>query len=297
MSVYYDIYEHLIIADTEKHHVELSNLHYRLSLMAAWVLQRRGYMNDLKIIADGKTFHIADDILNDRYQEALDALYKAKSVEVTSKYGCSVKAMESDPTPFELLRYLDMDLDEDPDYLDGLFYCVHNYADCGSGAGGVNAYGKKNGVLYTGTVPSVETDLLPDGIWYAPQTAIVCQVDAEEGRDMAAIEEVCRRLCRFSPESCNKESLSHLEENYGITSGQLTVSEDNIEFYMDYLQVKSDAELKEVIQLYAKLIELTDGECGLIGELVDFSGSDPRLLHFDVESDGKYTMKLFSVAD
>lgn len=300
MSVYYDIHEHLVIEDTEKHDVELCNLHYRLSLMAAWVLQRRGGMRNLTIIADGQKFSFMGDILNARYQEALDVLCKARSVEVISDFGCYTKAMEVSPTPFELMAYLDEEIKENPEYIDGLFYCVYNNADCGDGAGIVCAYGKKNGVLYTGAVPFVETKQIPDGNWYAPQTAIACEVDAKEGRDMAAIEDVCRRLCRFSQETFTKddeEALSRLEENYGITSQQLSVSENSIALYTNFLRVKNDDELKEVIRLYAMLIDLTDGECGLIGELVDVSGSDVRVVHFDVEASGEYTIEIAAVAE
>lgn len=300
MSVYYEIKEHLVIEDTEKHSLELGNIHYRLSLMAAWTLQHRGSVIDLTIVADGEKFRFTDDILNTRYQEALYALYKANSAEIICDYGCSVRAMESDPTPFELMSYLDEEIKENPDYLDGLFYCVHNSADCGNGAGIVCAYGKKNGVLYTGAVPFVEVDKIPDGDWYAPQTAIACEVEAQEGRDLAAIADVCSRLCKFSQETFTKDdedAQSRLAENYGITSGQLDISGDSVAFYTNFLRIKNDDELKELMRLYAKLIELTDGECGLIGELVDISCPDARILHFDVEANGEYTLQISTVAE
>lgn len=300
MSVYYDIHEHLVIEDTGKYPVEVSNIHYRLSLMAAWVLQRRGRMSDVTIIADGEKFRFTGDILNARYQEAMNALASSDSVEVISDFGFSSSAMGDDPGPFELMKYLDQEIKADPEYLDGLFYCVYNNADCSDDAGIVRAYGKKNGVVYTGTVSGVETNRIPDGNWYAPQTAIVCQVDVKEGRNMAAIEEVCSCLSRFSQQAFTKEdeeALSRLAEKFGITSKQLTASEDSIDFCTNYLRVKNDDELKEVIRLYARLIDLTEGECGLIGELVDLSGPDARIVHFDVEANGEYTIKLFAVAE
>lgn len=298
MSVYYDIKEHLVIEDTEKHSLELGNIHYRLSLMAAWTLQHRGCIGNLTIIADGENFSFAGDILNAQYQKALDALYKARSAEIICDYGCSVRVTETDPTPFELMTHLDEETKEDPDYLDGLFYCVYNNADCGNGAGILCAYGKKNGVLYTGTVPFAEVDKIPDGNWYAPQTAIACEVDAEEGRDLAAIAEVCRQLCRFSQETFTKDDedvQGRLAENYSITSGQLDVSEESVAFYTNYLRISNDDELKEVMRLFAKLINLTDGECGLIGELVDIAGSDVKILHFDVGANGEHTIQIASV--
>lgn len=299
MSVYYNIKEHLIIEDTEKHLVELDNIHYRLSLMAAWTLQHRGDVIDLTLIADGKIYSFDSDILNSKFQEALDALNQSRSVEIISNISFSSSAQETDPSPFGLMKYLDEEIKENQDYLDGLFYCVYNNADC-EGAGMVYAYGKKNGVLYTGDVPFAEVDKIPDGDWYAPQTAIACEVEAEEGRDMAAIADVCRQLCRFSQETFtedDKDVLRRLAENYGIASGQLDISEDSVAFYTNYLRISNDDELKEVMRLFAKLINLTDGECGLIGELVDISGPDARILHFDVAANGEYTLQIAAVAE
>lgn len=295
MSVYYDIKEHLIIEDTEKYSVELDNIHYRLSLMAAWTLQHRGNVVALTLIADGKTFSFGNDILNSKFQEALDALDQASSVEIISDISFSSRAQETDPSPFGLMEYLDEEIKEDPGYLDGLFYCVYNNADCGNGAGTVCAYGKRNGLLYTGVVPFAEVDKIPDGDWYAPQTTIACEVDAEEGRDLAAIADVCRQLCRFSPETLTKgdeDACDRLKEDYGIASGQLDISEDSVFFYTNYLRIRNDNELKEVMQLVAKLIDLTDGECSLIGELVDISGPDAKILHFDVDANGEYKLKI-----
>lgn len=298
MSVYYNIKEHLVIEDTEKHSAVLDNIRYRLSLMAAWTLQHRGNVYDLTLIADGKTFSFKSDILSPKFQEALDALNQASAVEIISNIGFESSAMETDPSPFGLMEYLNEEIKEDPDYLNGLFYCVYNNADFGD-AGRVSAYGKKNGILYTGAVPFAEVDKIPDGDWYAPQTAIACEVDAKEGRDLAAIADVCRQLCRFSQEAFTTEdedAQGRLAENYGITTGQLAVSEESVALYTNYLRVSSDEELKEVMQLVAKLIDLTDGECGLIGELVDLSGPDARILHFDVEANGECTIQIAAVA-
>jgi hypothetical protein len=281
VSIYYEILEHLVIEDTEKHHVELSDIRYRLSLMAAWVLQRRGSVGELTIIADGETFSFKNDILNSRYQVALDALYKAKSVEVISSIGCSTRAMEADPTPFELMQYLEEEMKENQDYLDGLFYCVFLNADCSDSAGNLCAYGKKGNILYTGEVPFVEVERIPDGHWTTPLTAVVCELDETEGLDLSAIETVCRELCQFSEDNILENPSPWIPFRYN----------------MQNLHIQNDEQMKAFIKLYAKLIELTDGECGLIGELVDISDPDAKLLHFDVEANGEYTLQIAAVAE
>jgi hypothetical protein len=277
----------------------LSDMGYRLSLMAAWVLQRRGNIESLTIEADGKKFSFAEDILNTRYQEALDALCNAKTVEVIAEYGVEMTACESGPTPFGLLEELDAMVQENPEYPDGMFYSFYHHADYND-AGALYAYGRKNGVLYAGEVPFAETDHVPEGNWYAPQTAIACDVEAKEGRDIAAIGDMCNRLSRFSEEAFTKEdenALSRLDEQYGVTSHQVDISANHVAFCSNFLRIKNDAEMKEMLGLYAQLIELTDGECSLIGELVDISGPDRKVLHFDVESDGSYKLQISAVAE
>jgi hypothetical protein len=49
------------------------------------------------------------------------------------------------------------------------------------------------------------------------------------------------------------------------------------------------------MRLFAKLIDLTDGECGLIGEFVDISRPDAKILHLDVEANGEYTIQIAAV--
>jgi hypothetical protein len=244
-------------------------------------LQRRGCFGNLTIIADGEKFSFTKDILNTQYQDALNALYKAKSAEIICDYGCSVRAMESDPTPFELMRFLEEEMKENRDYLDGLFYCVYLNADCSDSAGTLCAYGKKGNILYTGEVPFVEVERIPDGHWTTPLTAVVCELDETEGLDLSAIEAVCRELCRFSDDNILKNPSPWIPFQYN----------------MQNLHIQNDEQMKAFIKLYAELIELTDGECGLIGELVDISDPDAKLLHFDVEANGEYTLQIAAVAE
>lgn len=295
MSVYYEVYEHLIVRDTAKHSVEVDNIFYRLSLLAAWELQRRGNVGTVEITADSKKFRFEGNILSEDFREALDALRGAWSVEVSVNYGCSVNALEIDPTPFSLMEYLDNALVEDPCYLDGLFYCVYHNADCADSGGSLRAYGRKNSILYTGAVPFEAVDHIPDGDWYTPVTAVVCEVDAADGRDLTQIEAVCRQLQQFD---CTVKP-ADLPENSVLNPlfKTLTRTGDSLCFTIDNLRLHNDAELKAFTALYAKLIDLTGGQCSLIGEMADISQPDVKLLHFDVEADGKCTMKLAAVAD
>jgi hypothetical protein len=157
MSVYYAIYEHLIIEDTDKHFVVRNSIHRRLSLLAAIDLQRQGCVGTLEITADGRTYRLQGDIFAGELRRAMDALHRGQSVEVIVNYGCTVGNSRDEPTPFALLGHLDSALKEDAAYLEGLFYCVYT-------GDTLYAYGKKDGTLYTGPVSGA----CIDPVLYAP---------------------------------------------------------------------------------------------------------------------------------
>ena len=277
MSVYYEIFEHLVIEDTEQHSYEQSLTISRLALLGAWLLNNRGGVGKLRIIADGEEYTFSGNMMTQAYHEALNAADKAKNLEMVWNYWYTWSAQAEDPGPFAMMQYLDDVLKENPSALDGLFYSAYNNADCGEGAGISVAYGKKNGVMHTGLLPYKTVESIPDGEWYTPQTAVVCDLDGTEGKDIIQIETICRQLMQFSE------------------ADSLDVSDDSFSFALNNLRIKDDTQLKLFMQLYAQLIELTNGECSLIGELADVSVPDVRMIRFDVEYNGDYTLEMASI--
>lgn len=276
MSVYYEIKEHLVITDAAEYDYEVALVHGQLCLLGAWILQDRAHVSKLEIVVDGAEYGFSGDLMTQDYHKALKAMMNANSLEIISNYGYSVSALEVDPGPFPMMNHMEEMAKENPEMLEGIFYCACNHADCSDIAGVLVAYGKKEGKLYDGVVPFAEVDSITEGQWYTPLTAVVCDFEDLEGKDIPAIESVCRELMRFSE------------------ADSLDVSDDFFSFCLNNFRIKNDGELKEFMSLYAKFIDLTDGECSLIGELVDISGADAQVLHFDVEANGEYTMKLAS---
>lgn len=279
MSVYYEVYEHLILEETECHGYELDMTLSRLSLLGAWILNGHGQVGKLRVIADGTEHNFSGRMMTQDYHEALIAASKAKSVEIMWNYGYSHGVLDVDPGPLSMMKYLDDLLKEEPQALDGLFYSAYHNADCDTSVGKVVAYGKKDGILYAGELPYVKVDSIPNGDWYTPLTAVVCEPDDTEGMDLAAMDTLCRELGKFS----EADSLIFLPE-----TGEFS-------FFLNNLRIRNDAELKEFMQLYAKLIDLTEGVCGLIGELADISQPDVKILRFDVEANGTYTLEMATV--
>lgn len=279
MSVYYEIYEHLILEDTECYGYELDMTISRLSLLGAWILNGSGSVGKLQVIADGAKYSFSGTMMTQAYHEALIAASRAKTVEIICDYGYSHSVSDADPGPFSMMNHLTSLLKEKPEALDGLFYSAYNNADCSDTAGIVVAYGKKNGIQYTGEVPYRKVDSIPEGDWYTPLTAVVYEAEDLEGMTLDAVESLCREMSKFS------------------TGDSLEVSAETgeLSFFLNNLRIKNDAQLKEFMNLCAKMIQLTDGVCCLNGELADASSADIKLLRFDVEADGTYTLEMAAV--
>lgn len=249
----------------------------RLCALGAYILNDRGSVGNLRVIADGAEYHFSGKKLTQAYHEAITAAGKAVNLEIIWNYGYYWPGFTDDPGPFSMMEHLDEMLKEDPNALEGLFYSAYNNADCGDGAGVTVAYGKKNGMMYTGEIPYMAVESIPDGDWYTPLNAVAFDSYNTEIKDFTQIEAVCREMTKFSQDDT------------------LDNSDDGFVFDLNNLRIKDDTELKTFIQLYAQLMKLTNGECGLIGELADISGPDVKMLRFDVEADGTYTLELTNI--
>lgn len=250
---------------------------WRLSLLGAFILNDRCCVGELRVIADGAEHSFSGKTLTQAYHEALQAAREACKLEIIWNYSYSWSLSRPDPAHFSMLEHLDEVLENSPDGLEGFFYSAYSNADAGSGAGISVAYGKKNGVMYSGELPFAAAESIPAGDWYTPDTAVVCDIDVTAETGIARLEAVCREMGRFSQ------------------ADSLVVSDDSFSFALNNLRIRDDGELKEFMALYARLLELSDGEAGLIGELADVSCPDVKILHFDVEADGAYSMELASV--
>ena len=277
MSVYYEVNEHLVVANTEEYGGIVNLMSTQLSILGACMLQDHAGIRNLTVIADGEEHRFSGNIISEDLHEAIRAMNSAKSLEVISAYHYYWYTDRLDPGPFEMTKLLQAVAKDAPEVLEGMFYSMYNNADCGEGAGCITAFGRKDGKLYTGEVPFEAVESISDGDWYTPVTAVVCEMDNLDGLDMKAIENTCRELSAYS------------------AADTLTNEENDFSFFLNNLRITDDTQLKAFMQGYAKLIDLTDGECCLIGELADISKPDVSLLHFDVEADGSAVLKLAAI--
>ena len=280
MSVYYNVKEHLVIGDIENHFETANIALSQLCLLGTWMLQDQACFDKLTVIADGEEFHFTGNTMTEDYHKAIRGLRSGASVEIISSYHYSHSAYSMDPGPFPMVEHLQEIAQNEPGELKGMFYSVYHNADCDSSAGALIAFGEKNGRVYTGEVPFETVSGIPDGDWYTPLTAVCYDTDDTEDKDIPAIMDVCRQLCNFS------------------CADELNCSDNgSISFYLNNFQIETDAQLKSFMHLYAKLISLTDGECCLIGELADISSPDVKMLHFDVEADGTFTLEMAAISE
>ncbi|MBR5500915.1 MAG: hypothetical protein IKV74_05250 [Clostridia bacterium] len=278
MSVNYVIREHLMIENTEHHSVAMDGMLSHLSLLEAWLLQERARVYRFVIHTDDKTYDCHCESMTKNYQDAMCAFADATKVEMILHYEYNYRVPEADPGPFDFIAYLQKTVENEPESLDGLFYSMYNNADCNEGEGIVCAYGKKDGVLYTGKIPFVPVSNIPAGQWYTTETSVGCDIDPRDGFDMQSVEQVCRALATYN------------ESNY-----TLHISKDEFSFYLNELSFETDAQLKHFIALCGQLKALLGEECFILGAVTEISGTDVKMLHFAVDESGAYTMELASV--
>lgn len=277
MSVFYEVNEHLKVEDTRNHPVLLEIAASQLGLLGAGILQDLAGIKRMTLIADGREYRFSGKQMTQEYHELIRALSNAEQVELfASWYYWGWDHVSCDI--FAIANFLEEAAEEAPAELEGMFYSLHYGVDSVSGVGTLVAYGEKGGQKYNGAVDFADVSQIPDGIWTTSDTALCYDGEDLQEQKANAIMEVCKKLCQFS-------EADTLEQDEG-----------SISFFLNNLQIHNERELKEFLRLFVELNELTDGECSLLGELVDCSGPDVKVLHFDVDADGNPILELAQIA-
>ena len=281
MSVYYDVKEYLSVKEvTEKNEFtkELAQAH--LAWLGWKLLSDSAYVNKLSLSCNGKGLAFSGEVITSDFHKIIRALDDASSFELIVDYrytwvGTELEAAMSCCDHLAISSYLEQASKEERNHI---FYTMYNRADCGEGAGVLCAYGEKNGRISSGTVEdNVITEFPQNGNWYAPKETVIYEPETTEGLDINAIATVI-------------EELSKLSEHDNIT-----VSENEIDYFMNNFQPKNADDLKKFAYLAGKLKELANGECFTDAELIDLDDPHGRILKFDIHDSEKYTITMAAI--
>ena len=146
MSVFYEVYEHLSIDDTTAHCDEFKLASSQMEHLGAWIAYGRASTGKITVIADGTEHSFSGHDMTEEFDTMLDALRKAKKVEIISDYTYSGGGY-IEPGPFPMIGHLAQIAKEDPERLDGMFYSMYYNVDCDDSVGDMLVYGKKNGII------------------------------------------------------------------------------------------------------------------------------------------------------
>lgn len=275
MSVYYTVKEHLIVKNMTKASIPVEVMKRQLSLLGALMLTDDAYVTTLELTVDGAEHRFSGKEISSDLHTLLRAMDQGKNMELVANYEYRWRSSMDylSVGPFAVCDCVKDCLQEDPKQAENLFYSMYNEADCESGAGILTAYGKKDGKTYNGQIELTSAALPEDGVWKNQDTTIVFEADLTDDMDYASIEQICHAF----------------EERFPDVSFEQ--NEHSVYFCVNNLTLRSKAEFEGLIDLYAKLICATDGECGMIGEFVDLSGKDAGILELDIEADGSFTLK------
>ncbi len=273
MSVQFTIQEYFTVNNTNNDCGTTAIMHQQLEQLVARMSDQCVDYCKLSLKADGKEYNFCGTEAAPELSALLTAMSGAASIALSASYEYN----ESDNAPIHcnLCQHLKNQGKEVPN---GVFYCVYSDSDCSDSVGSLAAYGTRNGKTYYGDVPYEAVAELPtDGDWFSPLTTVVYEPDDVKNIDLTKVKAVCEKLCTLSE------------------ADTLEVSETEIHFFLNNLQLHTQGDFEKFIHLYAQLMELTHGECAFMGELVDLSGETPRLLKLDIQANGTFRVEIASL--
>ena len=272
MSVYYEVKEHIILKNVDSEKCDCNNVKYDIIETIAQIgysmLWNHGVVWNLALNADGTNYSFKGREITPELHGILRAIGDAKDIELVLEYdGYNVD--------FPMLEGVEDMLNEYPEAAENLFYSMYNKADCSNGAGVLVAYGKKDGVLYSGIVEPKEVSAAEDGEWVSEDTVVVFDDEITEEMDV--------------------EKIKKCAAAFADMGADVDYEKDEISFYVNYIKLSSVAEVEKFIKIYNELSDATCGRCGYIAEFADKSADEVRIMTIDFNADSTVTIKIAKI--
>lgn len=272
MSVYYEVKEHIILKNVENNESDCYNLKYDIVEAIAQIgylmLWNHGVVWNLALNADGEDYFFKGREITPDLHAIVRAIGDAKDFELVLEYdGCNVD--------FPILEGVEAILNECPDAAENLFYSMYNNADCSNGAGVLVAYGKKDGVLYSGIVEPKEVSAAEDGEWISEDTVVVFDDGVTEEMDV--------------------EKIKKCVADFVEMGADVDYNESEISLYVNYIKLASAKDVEKFIAIYNELSSATCGRCGYIAEFSDRSADEVRIMKIDFNADDTTTIRIAKI--
>lgn len=299
MSVYYDIKEHLVVKDRQPSEFVTAKdnavdiMHYQLSLLGALMLQENAFIEELVLNADGETYSFSGNETTPDLGKLMKALRNACDLDLTIRYDFTrygMNGISQSAGPQTMMQWLDELEDEE---MDGIFYSAWCKADCNGDAGNLYAYGNHNGTFHRGAIEAKPVSAYPAGKWYA-ETDLVVDMDELSLEQVQKIVAICHELNRLTdfPEGDRQIMINNTPVSVG---NPIDFSEDGVSYYMNDVRLNSAEDMKRLLHLHAELSELTDGSCGHIGEYMDLSAAEARIMYIDYSTTDPSCIKVAAI--
>ena len=283
MSVVYSINETLKITNEGYYEHVVETVRFQYTLLGALMLNNDAEVFEMNLKADGKEYSFSGEAVTPEFKELLDAMSAATEIELSASYEYWWRAgyEHMNIGPFPVCELIEGMLEESDIEAKDFFYTMYNSADSEPGFGILTAFGEKDGKQYCGIVELKEMEDVPvDGEWYAADTLICCEV--EDLSEVNADEVIA--ACRAFDEIGGEYSLE--------------ANEKGISFYLNHTEaLKSRSDFERFAELYLNLYHTVYDGPGMGSDLqfMDTAGAVPRLLEWDINIDGSYTVKIAAV--
>lgn len=289
MSISYTFLEKLEITSSANPDIvmDICRAFYdRYAFLGACVLQNRANFFPLRLKYDDCTYEFEGNKINSSFQEIVSTLGNAMAdaakddrpaLELSAQYMFELTTwdyFEGDNQPFTLCDYLGNLSQEE---LSGIFYSMHNQADCDSDSAGIlTAYGEKNGIFYHGVIDYEPIDHIPsEGYWVSADAVAEVDIELADVQNKDEIISACRALIDFQKD----DSCYYYELNGTFLTFQLFQT-----------TIESEMRFKEFLDLSTKLMLQTKGVACIGAELFDLNDPYGHLLRVEFAPDGTYSV-------
>lgn len=272
MSVYYEVKEHIILKNVENNRCVGYNLKYDIIEAIAQIGYSMIWENcmvwNLTLKADGKEYFFKGKEVTPELHTIVNAISESKDIDLLLEYdGVNVE--------FPILEGVEDMLNLCPEVAENLFYSLYNKADCENGAGILAAYGKKDGVLYSGVIKPTEVAVAEDGEWISEDTVVIFDNDVTEDMDV--------------------EKIKKCVADFVEMGADVDYNESEISLYVNYIKLASAKDVEKFIAIYNELSSATCGRCGYIAEFSDRSADEVRIMKIDFNADDTTTIRIAKI--
>ena len=218
------------------------------------------YVDEIRLLADGKEYSYSGDCPGESYKEIIRSIKDANDIELSvTMSGIGHISLLS---AYDELEFFEKLHEEE---LKDIFCSIWTRFDEDNAEPNLYAFGEYNGRMYNGEVEFVDTDVFPEGEWFAEEEMAIYGILGS-----SEVKEEVLKICR------EIETMSEDKDN-------IRFCDEEIDYYVNMLTIRTAEDFSKLCTCYRALKDLG---CGVdfFGHYWDISGEHGRTMRVDYET-------------